>query len=245
MSFALKNGVLLYGGFDGTEILRSDRDPLANPTILSGDIGAAGVSTDNSYHVVSADGTVTASAILDGFTIAGGRADGAAAPEDRGGGLFSNGGSPRIIGSLFAGNYAADRGGAARIESGSPSFLACTFQSNSAGVFGGGALSAGSVGSLIIERAIFRANSVGNSTGGGAIHATNNTSVVNSLFVQNSPNAVIFVQDGNTFRNSTFTGNSGYGDRVARPAGQLDPQLDPLRQRRRCDSFSGPLPASP
>lgn len=80
ISFPLKNGVGVYGGFAGTETLRSQRDPAGNPTTLSGDVGVAGDSSDNSFHVVTADGAVSASTVLDGFTISGGRADGAAAP---------------------------------------------------------------------------------------------------------------------------------------------------------------------
>ena len=50
ISFALKNGVGVYGGFAGTETMRSQRNPNVNVTALSGDIGMGGVTTDNSYH---------------------------------------------------------------------------------------------------------------------------------------------------------------------------------------------------
>ena len=91
VSFPLKNGVGTYGGFLGTETLRSQRDPAANVTILSGDIGTPGSSSDNSYHVVTADSTVTASTVLDGFTITGGNANGlSASNQDRGGGMWVN-----------------------------------------------------------------------------------------------------------------------------------------------------------
>ncbi|HEY3171517.1 MAG TPA: hypothetical protein VGK86_02980 [Thermoanaerobaculia bacterium] len=69
ISLALKNGVGVYGGFAGTETMRSQRNPAVNITILSGDIGTVGVTTDNSYHVVTSDSTVTSTGILDGFTV--------------------------------------------------------------------------------------------------------------------------------------------------------------------------------
>jgi len=209
-SFALKNGVAIYGGFAGSETLLSQRNPAANVSILSGDIGTAGVATDNSYHVVTADGTVTASGILDGFTITAGRADSGVDPTDRGGGVYTILGSPAFVRCTFSANHASNRGGGVRVASGSPSFTDCTFQGNTASTAGAG-LSAGSVGSLQVRRCVFRGNTVGNSTGGGGIEATDNTTVINSVIAQNSPNGVVFFQGNNTFTNSTIANNGGYG----------------------------------
>lgn len=68
ISFGMKSRVEIYGGFDATESVLEDRNWEANVTTLSGDIGTIDVSTDNSYHVMRADG-VNATAHLDGFTV--------------------------------------------------------------------------------------------------------------------------------------------------------------------------------
>ncbi len=209
-SFALKNGVGVYGGFAGTETMRSQRNPAANVTILSGDIGTTADSTDNSYHVVTSGSTVTATGILDGFTVTAGRADGAADPTDRGGGVYINLGSPSFVRCIFSGNYAGNRGGGVRVAAGSPSFTDCTFQGNFAQSAGAG-LSAASVGSMQVKGCVFRSNTVGNTTGGGGIEATDNTTAVNCVVAQNSPNGIVFYGGANTFINCTVTGNGGYG----------------------------------
>ncbi len=74
-SFVLKEGVKLYGGFYGGESTLEDRDVHANPTILSGDIGIEGNVSDNSYHVISYSGLLSALTIIDGFIIRDGNAD--------------------------------------------------------------------------------------------------------------------------------------------------------------------------
>ncbi len=70
-SFTLKNGVAVYGGFAGGETQLSARNWSSNVTTLSGDIGTASNTGDNSYHVVTG---ATDYATLDGFTITGGNA---------------------------------------------------------------------------------------------------------------------------------------------------------------------------
>jgi len=54
-TFQLRNGIALYGGFAGWESARDLRNPAANVTTLSGELGVAG-NGDNSYHVVTGAG---------------------------------------------------------------------------------------------------------------------------------------------------------------------------------------------
>ena len=77
-TFQLENGVPIYGGFDGTETARNQRnaDPSTNNTILSGDIGTAGAIADNVYTVVTISGALANSYVLDGFTITAGNSNG-------------------------------------------------------------------------------------------------------------------------------------------------------------------------
>lgn len=96
-TFQLRNGVTILGGFPnaGTPTM-NDRDPVANPTYLDGDIQANPELLQDSYHVVTGNGT-NRTAVLDGFTIRNGENDGS--PGDRtntGGGLIVRNGSPII-----------------------------------------------------------------------------------------------------------------------------------------------------
>ena len=94
-TFSIPAGVLVYGGFAGDEANLAARDLSAgHETILSGDLGTAIAMlgnfddtgyNDNSYHVVSMTNT---DALLDGFTIQGGNANGSDSPNDSGGGIY-------------------------------------------------------------------------------------------------------------------------------------------------------------
>jgi serine protease len=132
-TFQMKNGVTLLGGYPhggGT------RDPGTHPSILSGSIGAAGTS-DDSYHVVAAGSGIDDSAVLDGFTVTFGRADGAN-PNDRGGGILLQSSSPVLRQLVVQQNFAAARGGGIYNEGGSPSLQRVTLATNTSSNKGGG-----------------------------------------------------------------------------------------------------------
>ena len=219
ISFAMKNAVGIYGGFVGTETLRSQRNPALHVTTLSGDIGTSGSSNDNTYHVVTAGATVTGSGVLDGFTISGGQADGAN-PNERGAGMWVNGGSPTLAQNTFTANFALAQGGGLRVTSGAPTILNSKFISNTVAFNvdtlnnGGGGIFAGGGSTVVAQSCVFRSNSIsGTTTGGGGVQSSGATlTLINSVVAQNSPNGLqVASADGSQIVNSTFASNTAYG----------------------------------
>ncbi len=188
-SFELVSGVELHGGFDGSENWLHERDPAAPETILSGDIGTVGNPDDNLYHVISATHVIS-STVLEGLTINGGNADGNG-ENGLGGGLYSKGGSLRLINVTFAGN-AAIYGGGLYNEGGSPTLFNVAFSGNVAESEGGGMVSAGS--SPILINTTFSRNTAG--SGGGIFHTGGgDVSLTNSILWGNS-GGQIAIDDG-------------------------------------------------
>lgn len=85
--FMLRPNVAVYGGFTGKELVRAGRDPSIYKTTLSGKLPNG---KGNVYHVLYQDGSAdVSSALLDGFVISGGLADGdKTSSESRGAGVY-------------------------------------------------------------------------------------------------------------------------------------------------------------
>jgi dockerin type I repeat protein len=112
-SIEVKQGVSMYGGFDGSEILIDDRDTSENKTIIDG---------DDSWQCVTNNG------ILDGFHVTRGGAF-------KGGGIYNYFG---IIKNCIIYSNSSYNGGGIRSLGGS--IINCTIYSNSAEANGGGVL---------------------------------------------------------------------------------------------------------
>ena len=96
---------------------------------------AANNYVENSYHVVSGSGA-NDTAALDGFTIAGGNADGLD-DDERGAGMYNEGGSFVVTNGTFTGTAAASVGGGLfNYSAGDPTLVNCAFTSNYAGTGG-------------------------------------------------------------------------------------------------------------
>jgi hypothetical protein len=196
VTFQPKNGVAIYGGFAGTETLLAQRDWTLNPTVLSGDLllddGPNFANrSDNVYHVVSAFG-VNTSAVLDGFVVRGGNANGVASGQGFGGGIlganatlrnlkivdneaYAGGGiglpegvwNPApIVGCVIRGNRAVSGGGGLLCEV--PSFVLrdCVFAQNSANFDGGIIIELGSQGPGSIVDCLIVGNQAAQGAGG-------------------------------------------------------------------------------
>jgi len=142
-AFHLNSNVGLYGGFVGTETALSERNGAAHPTVLSGDLaGDDGPNfsnrSDNVHHVVLATG-VNQTAVLDGFILKGGHANGSILATNRGGAMYVENGSPVISNCTFQDNFGSFGGALAAITGGNPNVQNCTFTANRAGA--GGAVS--------------------------------------------------------------------------------------------------------
>ena len=222
VSFQLRNGIALYGGFALTETLRDQRDWVANVTTLSGDIGIQGDNADNSYHVVIGSG-VTNAAILDGFTVTQGNANAASFyppydfPDSDGGGMYSESSTATVRNTIFNANWAWSGGGMAN-EYSSPTLTNVTFSANSA-TYGGGMYN--DISSPTISSTIFTDNSA-EGYGGGMYNNPTFPSAIGTLSASITLTNVIFnansalLQGGGidnedtaiTLTNVTFNANS-------------------------------------
>jgi parallel beta-helix repeat protein len=135
-TFQLIDGVSLEGGFAGHSNPNAAQNASVYPSILSGDIGAAG-SSDNSYHVVNGSGT-DSTAVLDGFTVTGGNADGLDNTKFHGGGIFIYSGDPTINDCIITGNTAVDGGGIYENIDVGAKLTGCVITGNTANDSGGG-----------------------------------------------------------------------------------------------------------
>lgn len=191
ISFTLRNGVQLYGGFVGTETLLGQRNFADNSTILSGNIGTP-VGTDNSFHVLYGSG-LDSTTVLDGFVIMQGNANGSGAPFSNGwgGGLLLESAQnisntcPIIQNCRFEQN-SAWAGGAIYCRYNQPNLINpilrnCIFTSNRANTFAGGVYKSGpalSDAPFIVINCQFYKNAALSSEGGGFFLAnTGNTAI--------------------------------------------------------------------
>ena len=222
-TFQLKNSITIKGGYAGFgEPDPNARDFVAYETILSGDIGTVADFSDNSYHVVQGGDN----AILEGFTVVGGNANGlfqsgyglggglyndncrlvvanCTFEENaafNGGAIFSAGGTLAVYESIFVANLAS-QGGALVNLNGHMTLTRCVLRNNAEGTifcFGNGALQ--------VESCVFDNNYGGWHT--IDCSSTDNViEVINSLFTHNAGGAINSGYNSLLIVNSTLVDN--------------------------------------
>jgi hypothetical protein len=214
VSFVLRNGVDLYGGFAGTETALDQRDILNNPTTLNGDIGELGLASDNSHSVVTAN-NITTSIVLDGFRILNGNNTNGS----HGGGLrVTNalGGLVLVRNCRFLNHQSNNYGGAIYLAAANLTVEDCEFQNNSSS--NGGAIENGNnnggYSNLVLRDCLFKGNTANI---GACLDNTlrYETLEIDRCFFTNnlSANSVIVIDDFISARlmNSAIIGNSVNG----------------------------------
>jgi len=253
MAFWLIDGVNLKGGYAGF----GEQDPNARDiklyeTILSGDL--AGNDRDvndqqdlvddpchaeNSYHVVTANGT-NKTAVLDGFTITAGNDNlyemvpspyPHLRPIGHGAGICNHSGSPTLRNCTFIQNAANSRGGGMCNENeSSPTITNCTFSGNIAEgemAIGGGMYNYES------EPTLTNCTFSGNSTsykGGGMYNYSSSTNITDCTFIENSARdraGALYIAgiSNQTLTNCMFVDNSAKYFGGAMVIGHCNPML--------------------
>lgn len=201
LSFVLWPGAHVLGGFAGDEADVASRRA-GHETILSGDLGVAGASDDNAYHVViGADG-----AELDELTLSGGEANGFLLAQSAGAGLLALAGSITLRDVTIADND-ADHGAGVFCDLGSrPHLVGCTFARNTAND-GGGLVLLGDA--AVIESSLFEDNT-GIFSGPALTDFATTLTVTDSRFLRNrgdSGGAVTVSGGQASFERCWFEGN--------------------------------------
>ena len=218
-AFSLKNAVVVYGGFAGTETSLDQRDWQANLTILSGDIDGNDVNTDgnfiaetpadiqgsNSIHVVW-NSNVDPTAVLNGFVITAGKY----VDVSLGAGMYNVNASPTLVHLTLSGNSGYEGGGMFNHQNSSPTVTLVTFTGNSA-VSGGGGIKNYSNSSPLLTNVVFSGNSAYN--GGGMFSYTSSPLLRNVLFKGNTATnggGIYSYEGAPVLFNTTFSGNSAF-----------------------------------
>ena len=233
-AFVLKSDVKVYGGFAGIETALAERNYVQNKTVLSGDfddndvvVGERNALTltnldENVYHVIFSMGAV-GQALLDGFTIKGGNANGGIIwmgsellSHGSGGGLYLYQSSPTLSNlNIIANN--AFLGGGVFAEESQAIMENMTISYNSATA--GGGVEIALAGPTLNNSTISYNRALNN--GGGMINLEASTTITNTKFFKNGAvnnGGAIYNTDASpTFINVDITENvtNDYGGGIS------------------------------
>ena len=218
-SFRINSAIKVLGGYAGQgEPNPHARNVAEFRTVLSGDLNSDDIAVDkpddlmtqvsrdeNSYNVIKA-GVFPGEAILEGFTITAGNADGGASAEKSGGGIYGayNHGRLVVTNCIIEGNTAFYDGGGASFDG---DLINCVIRNNFAN-YGGGIHGRGKTSGCIIENnhAITR---------GGGINVQGQANIIDCVIRNNtaeSGGGLNTVYDLPIVERCIFAGNSATGN---------------------------------
>lgn len=217
-TFAVPANGGLWGGFNGTETTRIQRQPFVNRTTLSGEIGATNTTADNSQHVV----TGASGGTLDGFIVQGGCAEiGSPWGSGAGGGIYLNGASNVTIANCVVANNQSSYAGSGLFgqDANGLTITNCLFANNSNTptatlIWGNGVMLYGSSGSqaATIQNCTFINSSATVGVYGGALATYSAQSLdVRASVIWGNSGAYGIYSDGTSLSlsNSVLQGGAG------------------------------------
>lgn len=225
-TFHTPAGVIVLGGFAGSEQFQYERDIVANHTILSGDIDGDQNLNGNSYHILFFDGAGQGIPEINGCVIENGNAEGSGTWQFVGGGALLHR-DAAIVNCTFRGNRSTYEGGAIFIsntDAEGTDIVNCVFDNNvtaNSSDGRGGAIaidrqtSAG--GPIAVVNSLFHDN-FANIHGAGIKQSGGTTlSVLNCTFSQNrvgnnGPSTIYMAGDSNLYINNCITWANGPTD---------------------------------
>lgn len=251
-SFVLVNNVKLYGGFAGGETDTSFRNFTLNETTLSGDFNADDIvtgngatlsianNTENAYHVVINAGGVSP-AIVDGFTVRGGNANGTGSITVNtlsvfrwfGGGIYNHSNDAMITQCTFIGNATSNFGAALNNQTVSSASIikSCHFIKNKTDVSPAahGAGICNSSASPLITGCSFNGN-LSYNAGGIFNDATSTPTITLSSFTGNAANVSsgVYISNGSpaisscSFISNNSTSGSGGAMMISAGSAKID-----------------------
>lgn len=214
LSFLMKDGVAVHGGFLGTENSLNERNrggdelwSYTHPVILSGDYNQNGDSTDNVFHVVwFGTEDLSDTTLLEGVIVENGYANGTLANDQKGGGVFIT--KRGALRNCVVRYNVALNGGGIFCEGNARIFDSYIHhnQTWTQNGFGGGLHCNSST--QYVENCLFENNWAAKD--GGAIHGGINTEILNCTFMTNSAvqnGGAIFSMNGQKQGNCIFKYN--------------------------------------
>lgn len=209
-TFNVNRRLFIWGGYpDSGNPADTSRNPLLYPSVLSGDIGIVGDSTDNTYVIMRVNNDDT-SVVIDGLTFSRANGDPNIFNSNRGGGInASNNKNLLVKNCTFEKNYA--NFGSAVYSSGKITMEGCIFQQNNA-VWGTYYMEGANA---LVRNSAFTQNRA--QTGGG-VYCNTNAVFENVVFHKNVANmaggAYINNNQAARFINCNFIRNDGVNTHV-------------------------------